>query len=135
VTSDEQLKADRADAVRLAELAGWIRRTGPATRCAPDGQPGWAVYELPRREPATRRPRTSEFSLFELFSLVALAALVCAGFYWLPRDLFAGVVGVATLLGMRAVTPIESVRASVVIAWWLLLGVYLAAAAMAVLKV
>ncbi len=72
------------------------------------------------------------FSLIGLFVLVTLASTVLALGSYLPREIFAGVTGLATLASMVVLSLFNAPPLVVRLAWWLLLAIYLAAIAWAV---
>jgi hypothetical protein len=72
------------------------------------------------------------FTLAGLFALVTFASVVLALGNYLPRSIFAGVTGLATLVGMVALSLIKGPPMVIQLAWWLLLSIYLLAIAWAV---
>ena len=72
------------------------------------------------------------FTLACLFALVTFASVVLALGNYLPRSIFAGVTGLATLVGMVALSLIKGPPMVIQLAWWLLLSIYLLAIAWAV---
>ncbi|HXT56979.1 MAG TPA: hypothetical protein VN699_00010 [Pirellulales bacterium] len=85
--------------------------------------------------PTSRHDQTDEdrrFTLAGLFALVTFASVVLALGNYLPRSIFAGVTGLATLVGMVALSLIKGPPMVIQLAWWLLLSIYLLAIAWAV---
>jgi hypothetical protein len=72
-------------------------------------------------------PEERRFSLVGLFAIVTAAAVVLGVGIRLPRPLFAGLAGVATLAGIAALSLSNSPSVTMRIAWWVLLGIYLLA--------
>ncbi|HVC93363.1 MAG TPA: hypothetical protein VND64_06710 [Pirellulales bacterium] len=67
------------------------------------------------------------FSLTGMFGIVTAAAVVLAVGIRLPRPVFAGLTGFATLAGMAVLSLMNSPPFALRIAWWVLLGIYLLA--------
>jgi hypothetical protein len=72
------------------------------------------------------------FSLLGLLACLALLAGVLAIGRTLPLPLFAGLTGVAVIVGQIAISALRVRWPLAHLAWWLLLGVYLVASACAV---
>lgn len=72
------------------------------------------------------------FTLTGLFALVTFASVVLALGRYLPRPIFAGVTGLATLVGMAALSLIKGPPMVIQLGWWLLLSIYLLAIGWAV---
>lgn len=80
-------------------------------------------------EPADEDRR---FTLIGLFGLVTFASVVLALGKYLPKPIFAGVTGLATLVGMVALSLIKGPPMVIQLGWWLLLSIYLLAIGWAV---
>jgi hypothetical protein len=72
------------------------------------------------------------FSLAGLFAIVTATAVVLAVGIRLPRSVFAGLTGFATLAGIVALSLMNSPSFALRLAWWVLLGIYLLAMGLAV---
>jgi hypothetical protein len=67
------------------------------------------------------------FSMWGLLGVVTAASLVLAVGTYLPKSLFAGTVGMATLISMVALSAMTNPPAVLQVAWWVLLLLYLMA--------
>ncbi|HEV7226730.1 MAG TPA: hypothetical protein VGN42_28740 [Pirellulales bacterium] len=88
-----------------------------------------------RRDSAPKPEQVDEdrrFTLAGLFALMTFASVVLALGNYLSRSIFAGVTGLATLVGMVALSLIKGPPMVIQLAWWLLLSIYLLAIAWAV---
>ena len=72
------------------------------------------------------------FTLTGLFALTTFASVVFALGSYLPPALFAGVTGLATLIGMVVLSLINGPPMVIQLGWWMLLAIYLAAIGWAV---
>lgn len=72
------------------------------------------------------------FSLTGMFALVTFASVVFALGSYLPPAIFAGVTGLATLVGMVLLSLINGPPMVIQLGWWMLLAIYLAAIGWAV---
>jgi hypothetical protein len=72
------------------------------------------------------------FTLTGLFALITFVAVVLALGNYLPKPIFAGVTGLATLVGMVALSLIKGPPMVIQLGWWLLLSIYLLAIGWAV---
>jgi hypothetical protein len=77
-------------------------------------------------------PADERFSLGGLFAIVTAAAVLLGVGIRLPRPLFAGLAGVATLVGIAVLSLSNSPSAALRVAWWVLLVIYLLAIGAAV---
>ena len=82
---------------------------------------------------AGRDPESQRFSLWGLLGVVTAAAIVLAIGSYFPKPIFAGVVGVATLITMVALSVMKNPPAVLQVAWWTLLLIYLMAIGSAIL--
>jgi hypothetical protein len=125
---------------------------GPVPEPAAAGDEGFAVEPAPLDRPASPAPLSlspeevqrikdaicppppeeRRFSLVGLFAIVTAAAVVLGVGIRLPRPLFAGLAGVATLAGIAAIALSNSPSMTMRIAWWVLLGIYLLAVGAAI---
>ena len=72
------------------------------------------------------------FTLAGLFALVTFASVVFALASYLPPAIFAGVTGLATLVGMVLLSLLNGPPLASQLGWWMLLAIYLAAIGWAV---
>jgi len=72
------------------------------------------------------------FTLTGLFALVTFASVVFALGSYLPPAIFAGVTGLATLVGMVLLSLLNGPPTVIQLGWWMLLAIYLAAIGWAV---
>ena len=72
------------------------------------------------------------FSLTGMFALVTFASVVFALGSRLPPAMFAGVTGLATLVGVVLLSLLEGPPMVIQLGWWMLLAIYLAAIGWAV---
>lgn len=72
------------------------------------------------------------FTLTGLFALMTFASVVFALGSYLPPAIFAGVTGLATLVGMVVLSLLNGPPMVIQLGWWLLLAIYLAAIGWAV---
>jgi hypothetical protein len=122
------------------------------TECADDGQP--VAPESPLDASAATDPAKpslspdevkwikdtlwpgddsdQRFSLTGLFCIVTATAVVLGVGIRLPRPVFAGLTGFATLAGMVVLALMNSPPFALRIAWWVLLGTYLLAMGLAI---
>ncbi len=130
-----RIKSDRSDLLWIAETAGWLR-AADAPDSAPLAESTRLSDALAAGSTSPARQRASEriFSLGELLVLALFSSASLAGLYWLPRGVFAGVTGVATLLGLRLITPAGLARPVIHVGWWFLLAVYCAASRLALVE-
>jgi hypothetical protein len=78
------------------------------------------VDALQGKDPESRR-----FSMWGLLGIVTAASLVLSAGSYLPKPVFAGAVGIATLLSMVALSAMRNPPAVLQAAWWVLLLIYL----------
>jgi hypothetical protein len=90
-------------------------------------EPEAFVDALEGKDPESRR-----FSVWELLGVVTAASLVLSLGSYLPKDVFAGTVGVGTLLSMVGLSAMKNPPAVLQVGWWVLLLIYLMAIASAV---
>jgi hypothetical protein len=72
-------------------------------------------------------PESRRFSMWGLLGIVTAASLVLAVGSYLPKPVFAGGVGIATLLSMVALSAMKNPPAVLQVAWWVLLLIYVMA--------
>lgn len=72
-------------------------------------------------------PDAQRFSLWGLLGIVTAASLVLAIGSYFPKPIFAGAVGIATLVTMVALSAMKNPPAVLRVAWWTLLLIYLMA--------
>ena len=72
------------------------------------------------------------FTLAGLFALMTFASVVFALGSYLPPAIFAGVTGLATLVGMVLLSLLNGPPMVIQLGWWMLLAIYLAAIGWAV---
>ena len=72
-------------------------------------------------------PDAQRFSLWGLLGIVTAASLVLAVGSYFPKPIFAGAVGIATLVTMVALSAMKNPPAVLQVAWWTLLLIYLMA--------
>jgi hypothetical protein len=101
---DADSPADRAKPSLSANEVKWIKETL------------WPADESDER-----------FSLAGLFGIVTATAVVLAVGIRMPRPVFAGLTGFATLIGIAVLSLMNSPPFTLRIAWWVLLGIYLLA--------
>ena len=78
-------------------------------------------------------PATQRFSMWGLMGIVTGASLVLAVGSYFPKPIFAGAVGIATLVTMVALSAMKQPSAVLQVAWWTLLLIYLMAIGSAIL--
>lgn len=92
----------------------------------------------PERQPleeiirAAEREASQRFSLWGLLGLMTVAAVVLGIGAYLPKAVFAGVLGIATLLAMVVLSLLKLPAAILQVGWWMLLVIYLLAIASAI---
>jgi hypothetical protein len=69
----------------------------------------------------------------EIVVAAALVAAVVSGFVWLPRGVYAGLMGIAAVVGIRAVSPSQGTAPAVHALWWLLVVAYVLGSVLAYL--
>ena len=79
-------------------------------------------------------PDAKRFSLSGLLAIVTAASLLLAVGSYFPKPIFAGAVGIATLVSMVALSAMKNPPAVLHVAWWTLLLIYLMAIGSAVLR-
>ncbi|HWB10491.1 MAG TPA: hypothetical protein VG826_14780 [Pirellulales bacterium] len=77
-------------------------------------------------------PESRRFSMWGLLCIVTAASIVLSLGSYLPRPVFAGIVGIATLVSMVALSAMKNPPAALQAAWWVLLLIYLMSIASAV---
>ncbi|MGH7136542.1 MAG: hypothetical protein ACREHD_12435 [Pirellulales bacterium] len=119
---------------------------------SPDEEPGGErpAGERPARAPPSRPmsddelkairhvvigddPDAQRFSLWGLLGIVTGASLVLAVGSYFPKPIFAGAVGIATLVTMVALSAMKHPPAVLQVAWWTLLLIYLMAIGSAIM--
>jgi hypothetical protein len=78
-------------------------------------------------------PDARRFSLWGLLGIVTGASLVLAVGSYFPKPIFAGAVGIATLVTMVALSAMKHPPAVLQVAWWTLLLIYLMAIGSAIM--
>ena len=78
-------------------------------------------------------PEAARFSLWGLLGIVTGASLVLAVGSYFPKSVFAGAVGIATLITMVALSAMKNPPAVLQLAWWTLLLIYLMAIGSAIM--
>lgn len=78
-------------------------------------------------------PEARRFSLWGLLGIVTGASLVLAAGSYFPKPIFAGAVGIATLVTMVALSAMKHPPAVLQVAWWTLLLIYLMAIGSAIM--
>ncbi|HEX5445413.1 MAG TPA: hypothetical protein VFW87_16425 [Pirellulales bacterium] len=81
---------------------------------------------------SAERAESQRFSLWSLLALMTLAAVVLGLGTYLPKAVFAGVLGIATLVAMVLLSLLRLPAAILQIGWWMLLVIYLIAIASAI---
>lgn len=74
-----------------------------------------------------RDPDAQRYSLWGLLGIVTAASLLLAIGSYFPKPIFAGAVGIATLISMVALSAMKNPPAVLHVAWWTLLLIYLMA--------
>jgi hypothetical protein len=74
------------------------------------------------------RRESQQFSLSGLLLLVTLLSVMLGPIVWLPLPAFAGFVGLGSLVLLTLISLFNTHQAIVRLGWWLLVGLYLAAA-------
>jgi hypothetical protein len=77
-------------------------------------------------------PDSRRFSVWGLLGIVTVASVILAIGSYLPRSVFAGTVGMATLLSMVVLSAMKNPPTVLQVGWWVLLLIYLMAIASAV---
>lgn len=72
-------------------------------------------------------PELRRFSMWDLLCVVTVASLVLAVGTYLPKPIFAGALGMTTLISMVALSAMKHPPAVLQIGWWILLLIYLMA--------
>ena len=80
--------------------------------------------EDPRPKARDVGPESRSFSM-GLLGIVTAASLVLSLGSYLPRPLFAGTVGIATLVSMVALSAMKNPPIVLQTSWWVLLLIYL----------
>lgn len=96
--------------------------------------PAFSATDLEAIREAVEPARTDDerrFTLAGLFALVTFASVVFALASYLPPAIFAGVTGLATLVGMAVLSFLNGPPLVIQVGWWMLLAIYLAAIAWA----
>lgn len=78
-------------------------------------------------------PDERRYSLWGLLGIITGASLVLAVGSYFPKSVFAGAVGIATLVTLVALSAMKNPPAVLQIAWWTLLLIYLMAIGSAIL--
>lgn len=78
-------------------------------------------------------PDASRFTLWGLLGVVSAASLILALGTYFPKPIFAGAVGIATLISLVALSAMKQPPGIWQVAWWTLLLIYLMAIFSAVL--
>ena len=78
-------------------------------------------------------PDAQRFSLWGLLGVITAASLLLAVGSYVPKPIFAGGVGIATLLTMVILSAMKNPPAVLQVAWWTLLLIYLMAIGSAIL--
>lgn len=81
---------------------------------------------------SAERAESQRFSLWGLFGLMTFAAIILGIGAYLPKAVFAGVLGVATLVAMVVLSLLRLPAAILQVGWWMLLVIYLIAIASAI---
>jgi hypothetical protein len=104
----------------------------PPEASHPQTHPPVVDTEAVRRQAEEKLRRESEqFSLSGLLLLVTLVSVLMGPIVWLPLPAFAGLVGLGSLVLLTLISIYNARQAVVRLAWLLLFGMYLAAAAAA----
>lgn len=77
-------------------------------------------------------PESRRFSMWDLLAVVTVASLVLAVGTYVSKPVFAGAVGMATLVSLVALSAMKHPPAILQIGWWVLLLIYLMAIGSAV---
>ena len=77
-------------------------------------------------------PELRRFSMWELLCVVTAASLVLAVGTYLTKPIFAGALGMTTLISMVALSAMKHPPAVLWLGWWILLLIYLMAIGSAV---
>lgn len=78
-------------------------------------------------------PEASRFSLWGLLVVVSGASLILAAGSYFPKSVFAGAVGIATLVSLVVLSVMKHPSGILQVGWWTLLLIYLMAIFSAVL--
>lgn len=73
----------------------------------------------------------SSFSLRTVLAMTTIAAALFAVGRLMPRDLFAGALGLMALVGLMVISFFRVTNVAVALGWWLLLAAYIIAAVVA----
>jgi hypothetical protein len=76
----------------------------------------------------------TQFSIKELMQVTAFAAVGFAIMHWVPPDLLAGALGLASIVGMGILTVAKPQKAYFYLIWWTLLAVYVIVSIFAVIN-
>jgi hypothetical protein len=76
---------------------------------------------------------SSRFSLWGLLAVVSGASLILAAGSYFPKPIFAGAVGIATLVSLVALSAMKHPPGVLQVGWWVLLLIYLMAIFSAIL--
>lgn len=133
--------ADPADQEQPEEPAGdgncRQEETGrdgqPPFSALPDRQLSPSQIEAIREAFVGNEAEASRFSLWGLLGIVSGASLILAVGSYLPKPVFAGAVGIATLVSMVALSAMKRPPGILQVGWWTLLVIYLMAIFSAIL--
>lgn len=108
-----------------------VRPPAPPSRVPPSFSAAQMAAFKAALEPV-RSEDDRRFTLTGLFALVTFASVVFALGSYLPPAIFAGVTGLATLVGMVLLSLLNGPPMVIQLGWWMLLAIYLAAIGWAV---
>jgi hypothetical protein len=116
--------------VEMGEAAGESQpdRSGePGVRTRPPAADNRPAMRDPFVPFVTDDAAAQRFSMWGLLGVVTGASLVLAVGTYFPKPIFAGAVGLATLITMVALSAMREPPAVLQLAWWTLLLIYLMA--------
>lgn len=107
------------DDARQPDAAGHGVPTTPQD--APRQQLSHSQIEAIREAFVAHDPDASRFSLWGLFGVVSVASLILAVGSYFPKSIFAGAVGIATLVSLVALSAMKHPPGILQVGWWTLL--------------
>lgn len=130
-TADQEQPGGSADADRRREEPDRDRQTISSTSSR--RQLSSSQIEAIRDAYVGHDAEASRFSLWGLLAIVGLASLILAVGTYFPKPIFAGALGIATLVSLVALSAMKHPPGILQVAWWTLLLIYLMAIFSAIL--
>jgi len=103
----------------------------PSNRPPNGGLPG-DVEPNHQDEPPPGNP--FQFSLGELLLLLVLSAVALGSLQLLPAEAAAGLAGLIALVSLALLLTIPMPRPGLILAWWIILAIYVVTAAVALVR-